>query len=302
MYYNYNNIILKNMKKHTNNYMHCYYGNNGDNNKYSYKYTNTNEAWLNYHFDDYYNDNKDMLEYYKMTYNDMYDLYLHTKYIEPGEYPILRSYKTEQRFLYEGLSYSYNPYIFVKKIKNTYSNILKIDISNNKKLIYVFVYNFDDYYADFIKTSDFYGYIIINIQQIKDKTRYILESKFGLVEMTNQIYDELSGIVYHLTCKRYINKIKWNGLVPKHKIKKAEHPDRIYLFTVYDTDLFKDLSDEMEYDDPVLLKIDLNKNPVGKIRLFEDQLYGPDYTDVYAVFTAENIHPQCIIDIIEISN
>jgi hypothetical protein len=152
---------------------------------------------------------------------------------------------------------------------------------------------------------DFYGYFIAKYDKNIGYYKILGESKFGLLEVTDSIYKEKNGIVYHLTDYCHINKILKNGLVPKHKDKWSPHPDRIYLLIDNNKQIINLLIEQMGYykedKHPVLLKIDLKKNPIGTIRLFEDQMFSND-EDIYGIFTAENIHPQCIIDIIDLKN
>ena len=102
-------------------------------------------------------------------------------------------------------------------------------------------------------------------------------------------YDKLPDILYHVSDKKYLDKILKMGLIPKSKNKKAYHPDRIYLTTDKQecTWLYND--PDFDVKNPILFKIDRNKLEEKEIYLYEDP-YLPS-----GVFAVKNIPKDCLI-------
>lgn len=134
-----------------------------------------------------------------------------------------------------------------------------------------------------------FGYFIADMHHENSSVCYIIESRFGLSEVSEQIYNEYNGIVYHITNENNLAKILKYGLYSKSKNKKVIHPERIYFTINNDINELSKLGNELyPNSDYVILKVDLNKNNF-KCRLFVDPAYS-----IYGCFTYENINPKCI--------
>lgn len=116
----------------------------------------------------------------------------------------------------------------------------------------------------------------------------VLEQKFDRTIDPSKIQ-----FLYHLTEKKYLEKIKKNGLIPKSKGKKSYHPDRIYITTDIEklNNIITQFTLEKNKEDFVILKIDYTK--AGKPILYND----PNFMD-YGYYVIDNISPNAIIETI----
>ncbi len=204
------------------------------------------------------------------------------------------------------LNYSYEDFlenpvdVFGNKI--IYENIIN-NKNNNKKD------NNDIYrYLELVYEGFFQGYYC----DMYDKYQYLLYESLSpriSEDMSDKVYNEANGIVYHICPNYVVNKILENGLRPKggknSKIYKNRvwHPKSIYvIFDKVDDDIKNYFKEEIENDkitneydnnvltdnDVTILKIDLNKYG-RKLKFYKDTLGGKSF-----VYTKEYIPPQCI--------
>lgn len=124
-----------------------------------------------------------------------------------------------------------------------------------------------------------------NIDQYKE-VWVVLEQKFDRTIDPSKIQ-----FLYHLTERRFLEKIYKKGLIPKSKAKKSYHPDRIYVTTEIEklNDIIKQFTVGKNKEDFVILKIDYSK--AGKPTLYND----PNFMD-YGYYVIDNINPKAIID------
>ena len=117
----------------------------------------------------------------------------------------------------------------------------------------------------------------------------IIEPKFDVIDSDKVDY------LYHLTKKRYLEKIFKKGLVPRSESKKSFHPDRIYVVTnvSYLNDIIAGFTTSDNVDEFVILKIDYKL--AGKPELHND----PNYF-TYGYYLIDNVNPTAIIETIEI--
>lgn len=115
--------------------------------------------------------------------------------------------------------------------------------------------------------------------------------KFPNEDITEEIFNNVEYL-YHATPSLYVGRIMKYGLVPKAKNKLFQYPDRIYLSTVCDDNLFKSLK----------VVNSINKN-IGttysvlriKVNLLSDNIaFYKDNDYVNGVFTYDNISPEAI--------
>ena len=144
-----------------------------------------------------------------------------------------------------------------------------------------------------ITPSNYIDYKNINDLDIKDIEQLwiVIEAKF------DSIKENETDFIYHLTEKKYLEKIKSKGLIPKSKSKKAYHPDRLYV--VDDIYKLKDLLTHFtmggnDVNNYCILKIDYNKanNP----KLYND----PNYIDM-GYYIIDNVSPNSIVSIINVN-
>ena len=55
------------------------------------------------------------------------------------------------------------------------------------------------------KLCNFFGYYITRVNN--EHTFYTIESRYGITDVTDVIYEDFSEILYHITNKKNINKI-----------------------------------------------------------------------------------------------
>lgn len=107
-------------------------------------------------------------------------------------------------------------------------------------------------------------------------------------------YDEVvttPKLVYHITDKKYLDKIKSIGLTPKTKSKLASHPERIYVSLNKDEalGLWKKMKVFIPKEQGILLTIDTNK--------LDNVFYNDPNFMNRGVYTYNNISPQSITNI-----
>lgn len=212
-----------------------------------------------------------------------------------------------QRNLYEALIWSYPPEFLRNRLIKEGIRKLAVQISmtiDDKLVVMTTAGNKEELKAEIGKYLDAYGYYLARECQYKDdKTLYdlIYEAKYDLEEMSEYVYETLHGLVFHVTKKKYLEKIMRYGLIPKSQNKGANYPDRIYVSgyrgeygfkhfakSLSDMDPFKSNSDEW-----VVLAIDLTAHPLWPnsfLRFFRD----PNSPGKTSFYTVENIPPVCL--------
>lgn len=133
-------------------------------------------------------------------------------------------------------------------------------------------------------TGKYYPYSNTAIRNsiVNDDVSYVMmtfEAKYDTVAEITTNY------LFHVTDKRFVDKILKNGLVPKTKSKLSTHPDRVYAI-----DNIKSISAIVRHPgqtikDPVYLKITVNK--LNNVTWYKD----PNSEGVY---TYSNIPPNAI--------
>lgn len=223
----------------------------------------------------------------------------------------------EQLYLYEGLIKSAEPEQVVKILKkNAEGFIHDIRIVHNplqidmKTPVLDFFIHKDDYYdLEYGKIAyEELGQLINNLgyfiseKKETDLCVYIVIMPKFLYEVTSSVYESNGndGILYHITPAKYKHKIEKYGLIPKHANYRLDnYPDRIYFYTKLQVNkldlLCKDLSSNTGISDWLILKIDL-KDRRSYIENDKSTMYRffEDPKEQNAVFTYENIDPQCI--------
>ena len=94
-----------------------------------------------------------------------------------------------------------------------------------------------------------------------------------------------NGILYHITLKNKLHKIKKIGLCPKTNNKISTHPDRIYLFdTINKCNNYINMIEEKEENK--------EKYYIITLKVENLKIYNDPNSDGY--YTYDNIHPNKI--------
>ena len=214
--------------------------------------------------------------------------------------------------LNEGLIKSADYNFTIDKINNLIKNsnipgICKMYSINDR--IYIEINDFDlankrKFYENFIKLLNNVGYFISNYK-INNKLENesidlitFLNNNFIILYL-NKKFDNEVGVpefLYHVTEKKYIERIRRYGLINKSKKYIDNHPERIYFFNN-----IKDCEEYIDFKQiitPIILKIDVKtldklKLEKDKIKFYEDPKYQPI---INAYYTYDNIPPYSIIE------
>lgn len=239
---------------------------------------------------------KEEIDLYRKEYNTMINE------IYGSGYGCLVRMLNEQTKINEGLIHTYpSGKVTNSLIKMGVDNVEIIDgdnITNERIVIHLPLDKYDWFYNRIIQHMDKCGWFEALKQNNTDEILIVFEAKFDK-DVTDFVYEDRKGILYHVTPSMYLKKIFKYGLMPKTYIKLSTHPDRVYftmgehmakalipiLYNTIQNDLYKHLINEYS-----LLKIDLNRlsgfNSKPKFYL--------DPNCASAVYTHESINPNCI--------
>lgn len=226
------------------------------------------------------------------------------------------------RKLNEGLIKSYEPsFVFSTLQRVGFTNddfygdssSIKVEVKIKHKELYPTLFkrmeNLMGWYLSGLQ-ADFYDEVENNVEEIKADLSYNLEQweEQQIFEDDDTIAtlifephygnlvdeNEIPNVVYHVTDKVYIERIKEQGLKPHHKDKLTHHPDRIYLFL--DKKNVNGLVTHMDFDvnEPVLLTLDISEYK-NKVKFYKD----PNLS-AGGAYVLQNIPPNLIINIEQI--
>lgn len=285
----------------------------------SFKYNKYNDYLLNYSYEDFLENPVDVfgnkiiyeniINNKKDNNNDIYK-YLELVYENFFQGYYCDMYDKYQYLLYESLLNSYDPKKLVKELNKKFKKYIeKIDIISLDRLTKNIRIKF---YNEFDKSNSEYQSLLnlYNYYESKNIDNKIITLSPRISEdMSDKVYNESNGIVYHICPNYVVNKILENGLRPKggknSKIYKNRvwHPKSIYvIFDKVDNNTKNYFKQEIENDkitneydnnvlsnnDVTILKIDLNKYD-RKLKFYKDTLGGKSF-----IYTKEYIPPQCI--------
>lgn len=227
-----------------------------------------------------------------VTSNDLYEMFYFDRF--KNNYKFGRpSYEQYQKYLYESLMYSYDIALLKNKLYDKCESIRRIYHTEDSMKIYAY----DNSEKDKIESiSKFYGYFIAGEYIERNNHVYIIETIYGVTELTDYVYNECKGALYHITNIRNANKILTQGLCTKSRNKRATHPERIYFTIANNEDVLNDLALNLYPDgNYTILKINLNENIEHKCKFFINAAY-----EEYGVWTCDMIAPKCIKILTEI--
>lgn len=179
---------------------------------------------------------------------------------------------------------------FGKRDKET--SVIELIIPNNTSDI--------DRITKFIEACGWYKATQEVVPQCKNGDILLIFEKKYQIPLKNDGV-QVPNILYHITQKCYLEKIKERGLIPKSGNKLSKHPERIYFLTSKPREdiLWKiakqffirnDSNEYVERNVMVLLTIDISKVK-KKLKFFSD----PNADE--CVYTYDNINPNLIIKI-----
>lgn len=221
---------------------------------------------------------------------------------------IIEVYKNinKQKILYEGLIKSYSKQDTINMLQKLKSEnrIDSFSIENGANLgNFYFIINIKSDENDALnkaylfRNMNTYGYFLLRSENSANGIEYVFEPKYT-VDITNVVYNDYDGILYHVTSDITYNKILKQGLVPKSCSEIGKYPDRIF-FTL-NNHISSDIAQlkNMFYDEIhkgivkcfYELKIKLDKNIIPHIKLYYDN----NMSD--SIFTLDNIPNDWIID------
>lgn len=188
---------------------------------------------------------------------------------------IKNSNNTEKIFI----SINKNNLVHLESILNKMTNIFGYYVSH---IIY-------DYLDDNVNASgedlrDNYEEVINSIYQIFEEedteVDFVFEKKYDTP------YEEKLDYVYHITDRKYLDKIFQKGLYPKAFSKRTYHPERIYFASsVYNVKQLLDSFFTVHIDNEVILKVDISNLDINLY-------YDPNTEN--GLYTIDNIPPQNI--------
>ena len=233
---------------------------------------------------------------------NIYKVYIQENFNEDKR----RYYSKYQKYLYESIINSYSASDLMKKIYDLSSNIHISNISYvNNEDITEFSFNVDkkddlnNIFTDkIINLLHIYNYYLKERTIIQDENNYesyhIVIEPYKPKDISNKIYNEFGGIIYHITSKEiYDNNIKNKELKPKWKRNNTYRDGRIFFIANNDEkkvqNQLQSIAHLKNIQDPIVLKINLNEYK-NKLRFRIDS--SADGFDAY--FTEEPIPDFCI--------
>lgn len=151
---------------------------------------------------------------------------------------------------------------------------------------------------ELMHTLDLFNYYIMKAEENNGEWFFKIDPRKPK-EVTNKIYNENCGILYHICTNEQYQKAKIKGLNPRNiKTDNEYRPYRRYFVSNKNTDeCYKSLLMlksfiQKEYDNVVVIKIDLNKFK-HKLKFYPDTT-GQGFS---AYFTLDYIPAKCITEI-----
>ena len=134
------------------------------------------------------------------------------------QYEFLNTYKNYndyQFWLYETLGTSIDYKIVISKVKSVFGDDIEIypeNVSSKIKMLRCFGNKEIFLSKKFVSLMNMFNYEIINIH---DNFCHLKQRKS--TDITDKIYNDFNGVVYHLTTKQKYESIKRKGIIPKDK-------------------------------------------------------------------------------------
>lgn len=234
--------------------------------------------------------------------DSIYDNHLY-KYIDN---PYTYSDYQKGVYMFENILHSYSAKNLYSKLLDIFGeDIIDVNFVNPKKEITQFkiiikdssilykILNDDRFWS----TLRLYNYYDKIINDTENEVSIILDP-YKPQDITNKIYNEFDGIIYHVTSQEiYINNIKDKAIKPKWKIpneySKIFRDGRIFFITNNDENKIqnqlKSIANLKNIPDPIVLKVNL-KEYRNKLRFrIDSSAFSYD-----AYFTEEPIPDFCI--------
>lgn len=164
-----------------------------------------------------------------------------------------------------------------------------------------------DFMSTVIDSFNRHGYNYSGLNVVKARRQPLIE-RIDILFMTfeaiyNEVIDELSENLYHITSYDLLKSIHINGIVPQaYTSMNRQHPKRAYLFSNAPVNsMLEFMSERFKLDEkPCLLKIskrrlvELDEFKNGKMKFYVDPMFTQKYGTI-AIFTTEAV-PASLID------
>ena len=222
-----------------------------------------------------------------------------------GFLDLLREKKLNEfnyNLLNEGLIMSVDYGIFISKINNilmkyNINGFCDLYIGRDRLILQINekdIYKRKIFFQNFSNLLNQTGYFVSNYKVNDDKLKIgdidisLFIKNSNLLLYLNKRFDSESGYIpeflFHVTEKKYLEKIMKQGIIIKSKKYIENHPERIYLFSNLED--CHDYIDFKELFDFTILKIDVKT--LKNIKLYDDPKYQPT---INAYYTYDNIPP-----------
>lgn len=190
--------------------------------------------------------------------------------------------------------YELSPNIYISKIRYVNNeDITEFSFNVDKKD------DLNNIFTDkVISLLHLYNYYLKKRTIIKDENNNesynIVIEPYKPKDITNKIYNECNGIIYHITSKEiYVNNIKNKEIKPKWKRNDTYRDGRIFFIANNNENevqkQLQSIGNLKQISDPIVLKIDLNEYR-NKLRFrIDSSVFGYD-----TYFTEEPIPDFCI--------
>ena len=154
------------------------------------------------------------------------------------------------------------------------------------------------WFPSYIRSDSYTGKYNYKIFEKSFKTGNTVECNVEFEAKYDFVIEKIPTLLYHVTPKQNLDKIKQVGLIPKSRSKASYHPERVYLTkNISDckklTNMFYKKTGIKEWS---IIEIDTSKIPGDYFRLYED----PNFR-TRGYYTLNNIPPISIEEVDEVN-
>jgi len=191
----------------------------------------------------------------------------------------------------ENFEISFDSFSF--KIKILRNNVTEDLIDYIKSILNVSGYNTSYWKLD---TGE-------NGKDLPNNYEWFGDYKYINIELNKKFDSELKGIpiyLFHVTEKKFLDKINKNGVYPNSLNKIEKHPDRIYVFDNLESSMFyvNDLISRFNLDKNNMIILKIDTRLTNGVKLYYDPKFGD--SDFGASYSYDHFSPMSIIDFIKI--
>lgn len=213
-------------------------------------------------------------------------------------------------YINEGLIWSYDPFFVKRSIMtafnlndndvrifgiidfNKYANENDIIKNNKKQDSYIVCRCLKSFKKQLEAGFNTCGWFLHKIKESKDKSKELYYFYPKYQDKVNDNIIKNNKILYHYSLKKYENRIRKYGLVPRSNNDEYEYPDSIFLFKENTPDKDKHILLKQRFKEEINDLIEI-KVHVSKLQKNIDFYIDPDRSN-YSIFTYDNISPECL--------